>query len=260
MTSSKAIKPSALGLLAAAAILSMPVLAGVQPAAAQTANAESAMRGTISVTGFGEASAKPDEARLSFTVLRQGENAKAAVDATSAAMREVIAGMRDLGAEDRDLQTATLQIYPQYGSSDQTQPGGRQQNEIVGYEARNTLSVTVRDIAKVGDYLDRAIELGVNQGGDVSFAISDDEALLNEARRGAIEDGRAKAELYAKTAGVSIDRIVSISEPSADRGPQPPMIRMRMAAESDVGGVPIEAGEISRSTSIDMTFSIRASN
>lgn len=256
MTTSTAFKPGALGLMAVAALLASSALVSVRPAAAQTASLSEPMRGTIQVTGYGEASAKPDEARLSFTVLRQGETAKAAVDATSGAMREVIAGMRELGAEDRDLQTATIQIFPQYGAVDQSRPGAGNANEIVGYEARNTLVVTVRDIANVGATLDRAIELGVNQGGDVSFTVSDDEKLLSEARRGAIEDARAKADLYAETAGVSIDRIVSISESGADRGPQPEMMRMRMAADSGGGGVPIEAGEITRSATIEMTFSI----
>ncbi|MER0237461.1 SIMPL domain-containing protein [Fulvimarina sp. MAC8] len=260
MTKRNEITRSSLSLLAAAAILSGPAFMGARPALAQETATEAPARGTVTVTGYGEASAKPDEAVLGFTVLRQGETAKAAVEGTSAAMREVIAGMRELGAEDRDLQTATIQIFPQYGSVDRSLPGGGQQNEIVGYEARNTLSVTVREIADVGAYLDKAIDLGVNQGGDVSFALAEDEALLSEARRSAVEDARAKAEFYAEAAGVSIDRIVSISEPSADRGPQPEMMRMRMAADSGGGGVPIEAGEITRSASIEITFSIGRSN
>ncbi|WP_187289031.1 SIMPL domain-containing protein [Fulvimarina pelagi] len=260
MTKLNGVMQSRLGLMAVACVLALPAIGGVQPATAQANITENPARGTISVTGYGEVSARPDEAILGFTVLRQGESAKAAVDATSEAMREVIGGMRELGAEDRDLQTATIQIFPQYGEADETQPGRGRSNEIVGYEARNTLSVTVREIANVGAYLDRAIELGVNQGGDVNFTIADDEELLSEARRSAVEDAREKAELYAQAANVSIDRIVSIAEPSAYRGPQPEMMQMRMAADSGGGGVPIEAGEIIRSASIEIVFSIRNSD
>ncbi|MDY8109198.1 SIMPL domain-containing protein [Fulvimarina sp. 2208YS6-2-32] len=245
--------------LALALALAVPSVLAVRPASAQgTAEAASGTpaRATVAVSGYGEASAAPDQASLTFSVVHQAETAKGAVDAGSAAMSGIIAGMRELGAEDRDLQTANFQIFPQYGQADATRPGPEQTNEIVGYEARNTLSVTVRRIEEVGAYLDKAIDLGVNQGGDVRFEIEDDSALLAEARRAAIEDAKAKARLYAEAAGVSLGQVMAIAEPSVTTAPQPEMMKMRMAADSGGSGVPIEAGELTRSASIEMVFAI----
>ncbi|RFC63707.1 DUF541 domain-containing protein [Fulvimarina endophytica] len=241
--------------VAMALALSLPATALPQTALAQEPAAREARERTISVSGHGEARARPDEAVLTFSVLAQGDSAKAAVDAASESMRGVISAMRELGAGDRDLQTATIQIRPRYRQPDPTRQDAGQSMEIVGYDASNTLVVTVRDIAKVGEFLDKAVAEGVNEGGDVRFQISDDEALLSEARRNAVADGKAKAALYAEAAGVPLGDLVSISEPSSGYRPvEAPM--MRMAAESADAGVPIEAGELTRSAAIEMVFSL----
>ena len=239
------------GLLAA---LSIAGLLAASPSFAQDAGAR---RASILVEGHGEASAAPDEARLSFTVVKSGESAKTAVAAASETMQAVLSAMRDLGAEDRDLQTAYFQISPQYNYEDQSQP--RREPQIIGYEARNSLTVTVRRIEAIGDYLDKAVEAGVNQGGDIAFSLADPTPLLNEARRKAVADGRAKAALYAEAAGVELGSIRKISERMGE-GPSP-MAKggvMRAMAEASPS-VPVEIGEITVSADIRLVYGIDGS-
>ena len=212
---------------------------------------------TIEVTGLGEASAKPDRATATFTVLRTGETARAALDAANKAMSAVAAGMREAGAADRDLQTSGFSIAPQYRYQQNQNDGTQEPPTIVGYEVRNTLTVNIRDIAKVGEVLDRAVTLGVNQGGDISFDIADPKATLEAARRAAIADARATADLYAGAAGVTLGAVRSIGE-SSDLTPLPvPMPRsMKLMAADSGGNVPVEAGETSFRARVRMVFDI----
>ncbi len=237
-------------LIAALLVLATPVLAGAQEPAAPAPR-------TLVVTGTGEATMKPDLAIASFTVLRSAETARAALDQASAAMSEVTAGMRELGAEDRDLQTSGFSIVPQYRYDNQRPDGVQTPPAIVGYEVRNTLTVRVRDIARLGEILDRAVTLGVNQGGDISFAVAEPRQARDAARKKAVADAAATAELLAEAAGVTLGPVREISE---DLGVIPPMPLNRsmkmMAAEAAPSVVPVETGENTFTASVRMVYDI----
>ena len=138
----------------------------------------------IVVTGEGEASAAPDLALLSLTVMREEKTAREALDANSNAMAAVISAMKAFGIAERDLQTSSIQIQPRYNHANK--PDGTQEATLVGYQVSNTLSVRLRDVSKAGEVLDKAVSLGVNQGGGISFANEDPGAILKEARRKAV--------------------------------------------------------------------------
>ena len=212
---------------------------------------------TIEVVGTGEARAKPDQAIASFTVLRGAETARAALDANNKAMSDVTAGMREAGAEDRDLQTSGFSVSPQYRYDQNTNDGTQKPPEIVGYEVRNTLTVTIRDVSKVGEILDKAVTLGVNQGGDISFGLSDPKKSRDEARRDAVADARSTAALYAEAAGVRLGSVREISAGGGANLPPVPMLRsVKMMAEAAAPSVPVEAGENVTSASVRMVFEI----
>ena len=88
----------------------------------------------------------------------------------------------------------------------------RTRPRIVGYTVSNSVTVTVRDLAQLGPVLDAVVSSGVNQMNGLSFSIAEPEPLRNEARKMAVAEARTRAELYAQAAGVSLGRILSISE------------------------------------------------
>ena len=143
----------------------------------------------------------PDLALLSLSVMREAKTARAALDANNDAMAAVIAAMKAAGIKDRDLQTAGIQINPRYNYTNK--PDGSQEAELVAYQVTNTLSVRVRDIDKTGEILDKAVSLGVNQGGGISFTNDNPAATITEARKKAVADAMAKAKTLAEAAGVS---------------------------------------------------------
>ncbi|WP_206453431.1 SIMPL domain-containing protein [Aurantimonas marina] len=237
-------------LIVALLVLATPFVAAAQEPAAPAPR-------SLVVTGTGEATMKPDLAIASFTVLRSAETARAALDQANAAMREVTAGMRELGAEDRDLQTSGFSIAPQYRYDNQRPDGVQTPPAIVAYEVRNTLTVRVRDIARLGEILDKAVTLGVNQGGEISFDVAEPRQARDAARKNAVADAMATATVLAEAAGVTLGPVREISEDVAVLPPMPLNRSMKMmAAEAAPSVVPVETGENTFSASVRMVYDI----
>ncbi|WP_394688345.1 SIMPL domain-containing protein [Hoeflea sp.] len=237
----------------AASLFAAGLLAPQSPAQAQEAGA--AQPGMISVSAEGVAAAAPDMAVISLTVLRDAETARAALDANNEAMGKVLEAMKAQGIAERDLQTGSFSIqprwvYPQQNTIEAEQP------RIVGYTVNNTLTVRIRDLARLGAILDTSVSLGVNQGGNIVFTNDDQDAILNTARIDAIKKAKAKAETISEALGVELGRIKQVSENV--RGSAPiPMMRAEMAMASRAGdAVPIAAGESEYRVTLSVTWEI----
>ena len=229
--------------LALAAAIAFPAMAGA---------ADSPTPARIIVSGEGEATTPPDLALLSLSVMREAKTARAALDANNDAMAAVIAAMKAAGIKDRDLQTAGIQINPRYNYTNK--PDGSQKGELVAYQVTNTLSVRVRDIDKTGEILDKAVSLGVNQGGGIAFSNEDPSAAVTEARKKAVADAMAKAKTLAEAAGVSIGRVLEITDQNIA---SPPMPINAKAFDAAGASVPVQAGENSYAVQVTVTFELK---
>jgi len=230
----------ALGLAAA---LALPFAASAS---------ETPVQPRIVVTGEGEATVAPDMALVSLTVMREAKTAREALDANNSAMAAVIEAIKLLGVADRDLQTAGLQIMPRYNFTNR--PDGTQEAELIAYQVSNTLSVRVRDLAKSGEVIDKAVSLGVNQGGNIVFTNDDPSATITEARKRAVADATARATTLAEAAGVQLGRVLEISDQAF--GAQPMAIEAK-AFDRVAASVPIAAGENAYRVQVNMTFELK---
>jgi uncharacterized protein len=230
------------------------VLSAVASAASMAEERESVPR--ILVSGEGSAEIAPDMAVLVLTVSREAKTAREALDANSAAMAEVLQAMRDEGIADRDLQTAGFSIQPRYNYPAPKPSGEREPREIIGYAVRNSLSVRVRDIDRVGAIIDKSVTLGVNEGGNITFTNADPAGAIAEARTEAVKDARRKAETLAAAAGVKTGRILEISEHSV--APRPiPMLNAEVAMSRAADAAPpVAAGENSYQVTVQVTYAI----
>ncbi|CAN7559739.1 SIMPL domain-containing protein [Mesorhizobium sp. LjNodule214] len=235
--------PLTLMPLALAAALAFPAMAGA-------ADSQPAPR--IIVSGEGQATAAPDLALLTLSVMREAKTARAALDANNGAMAAVIAAMKSAGIKDRDLQTAGIQINPRYNYTNK--PDGSQEAELVAYQVTNTLSVRIRDIDKTGDILDKAVSLGVNQGGGIAFSNEDPSAAVTEARKKAVANAVTKAKTLAEAAGVSIGRVLEITDQNIA---PPPMPINAKAFDAAGAAVPVQAGENSYAVQVTVTFELK---
>ncbi|MER8904296.1 SIMPL domain-containing protein [Mesorhizobium sp. M0772] len=228
--------------LALAAAIAFPAMA----------SADSLPPPRIVVSGEGQSTVAPDLALLTLSVMREAKTARAALDANNDAMAAVIAAMKSAGIKDRDLQTAGIQINPRYNYTNK--PDGSQEAELVAYQVTNTLSVRIRDIDKTGEILDKAVSLGVNQGGGISFSNEDPKAAVTEARRKAVADAMAKAKTLAEAAGVSIGRVLEITDQNVAPAPMPINAKAFDAAGA---AVPVQAGENAYAVQVTVTFELK---
>ncbi len=148
-------------------------------------------------------------------------------------------------------QTAQFSIEPIYAS--QSKLSGPAESKLSGYRVSNQVNVTIHQITQVGDVLDRLIEAGATDAGNVSFLVSDRDKALDQARESAIANARHKAELYAQAGGLNLGRVAWITE-SSDFEPILPMgvERRRMATAAP----PIESGENTITARVTVGFDI----
>ncbi len=217
----------------------------------QARDAESMRR--IVVTGEGSAAVAPDMAVLNLSVMREAPTAREALSANSEAMAKVVAAMKRFAIEDRDLQTSGFNIQPRYVYSPKN--NGGQSRKLTGYTVRNSLTVRVRDIERVGEVLDTSVTLGVNEGGSVTFTNADPSDVIREARIAAVKDARDKAQTLAQAADVRLGPLQEMSEQSHNPGPMPVM-RAEMSMAARDGAVPIAQGENSYQVQVHLTFAI----
>jgi hypothetical protein len=155
------------------------------------------------------------------------------------------------GVQPRDIATSNVSLQPQYRYENNQPP------VITGYQASNTVSIRFRDIAKSGVILDILVKQGANQIDGPSLSLDQPDAALDEARVDAVKRARARAELYAKAAGLSVVRILSISEGGEMAGPQPPIVYMARAKMQDASATSISAGETDVTASVSVRFLLK---
>lgn len=214
-------------------------------------------RGVITIEGRGEVIAAPDTAFINSGVTTQGATAREALDANTAAMSELIETLKGAGIEARDIQTSGFSVNPNYVYSDARDANGYTlPPKIVGYQVFNTVTVRVRELPSLGAVLDKAVTVGANTINGVSFSVADPADLYDDARKRAFADARAKAELYAAAAGVALEDIRSISESQGYQPPQPYLMGA-MAREAAAAPVPVEAGELTFSINVSVTWELQ---
>ena len=203
----------------------------------------------LSVSAQAEAKRVPDVATISAGVVTQAADANAAMRANAVQMDKVMAAIKAAGIAERDIQTSGINLNPQYKYVENQEP------TITGYQANNTVNLKVRDIGKLGKVLDALVASGANQVNGPSFEIDQPEEAYDEARRGALEKAQARAAMYAKTLGLRVRRIVSISEGAGFQPPRPmPMMAMaRGKAEMDTA---VSPGETTLSANLDVVFEL----
>lgn len=221
-------------------------------AAAQSATPVAVLPGDgtlLSISAQAEAKRVPDIAMVSAGVVTQASDADAAMRANATSMERVMDAIRKAGIAPRDVQTTGINIHPQYDYREGSTPA------ITGYQASNTVSVTVRDIGDLGEVLDALVASGANQVHGPSFDIDDKDAVYDEARRAALEKARTRAGMYAAALGMRVRRIASISE-GGGFGPPQPMQMMAMDAQESRTTTPISPGESTLSVNLDVVFEL----
>jgi hypothetical protein len=201
----------------------------------------------ITMSGHGEVHGQPDTAMLSAGVSVDAPAAAAALADANRSMQAVLAALKKLGVADKDTQTRNFSVNPQYAN------GNGQAPRVTGYQVSNQVEVRLAEISKLGPILDALVTAGANQINGVNFSIHDPAVLLAKARTEAVTDARAKAETFAKAAGVTLGSILAITE-SGNGGPRPVVFAAPMMRAASV---PVAVGEETINADVTISWEIK---
>jgi uncharacterized protein YggE len=219
---------------------------------------------TFSASGEGKVTAVPDIAQFSFSVITEGGIGIASLQAeNNEKTNAAIAFLKDQGIDSKDIKTKNYNLSPRYQTydcSDGTYYSSASvcpPSEIVGYTITQTVSVKIRDFAKIGDVLTGVITAGANSVSQLSFTIDDQTELENEARAEAIANAKVQAEETAAAAGFKIGRLVSINEGYSYSYNTAFASEDTVKAVSAGGGATIEAGSQEVTDNITIIYEIK---
>lgn len=166
---------------------------------------------SISVSGYAEAQAIPDVSRFTFEIRKEGKTVNESQQGVTAVLNPIIDALEDAGVDEKDIKTVGYNSYPEYDYV-QASIGIPGRQVLRAYVTNASVEVTVRDTTKAGDMLTLAGQKGATGLSQLNFVVDNPAKVQAEARKKAIEDARAKAELLADDLGVRLGRIVSYSE------------------------------------------------
>ena len=236
------------------AILLALMLGAAPLAAAQaqtTMTVNQAITGTkLDVSATGKVTRVPDVAIISAGVVTRSASAVAALQQNANRMERVRAALKRAGIEDRDIQTSNISLNPEYRYDRDRPP------QLTGYTASNQVSVRFRDIRNSGKILDALVAEGANQINGPTLTIDKPEAALDEARTKALTVGRARADLYARSLGMRVVRLLSVSETGGYAVPQPMPVMMRAEAAS-AADTKIDPGEQELQVTLAMSYELQ---
>ena len=210
----------------------------------------------IAVTGTASVLVKPDVARLNLGVEVTDASVATARARAADTMTKVQNALKQKGVQEKDIRTQNLSISPRYTPSpDRTAPP-----ILSGYVVNNQLQITVRNIDSASEVLDAAVAAGGNavRVNGISFTVDQPEQFLAQAREEAVKNARARAEVLAKAAGVSLGTARSITE-STTGGPIPfPERAMAAPATGGAPPTPVNPGEQSLQLTVSVVYDIAA--
>lgn len=202
----------------------------------------------VELSIFESVDAAPDQATVSAGVTTTEPTATAAMRRNAEEMTKVIARIKALGIAEKDIQTTGVALGPQYDYQNGS-PVFR------GYQANNRVSVILRKIDDTGRVLDALVEAGATDIGGPSFAIADDTALKEQARKAAVARGAAQARAYAAMLGYADAKVLAVTESIEGVAPVFGFAQAKaMALEATA--TPIQAGQVSSVVSVTITYEL----
>ncbi|MFA6586018.1 MAG: SIMPL domain-containing protein [Candidatus Paceibacterota bacterium] len=213
---------------------------------------------TISFSGHGEVTAVPDIASVYFTINKDAKTVKEAQALVAGIEKKSLDFLKTNNVLDKDIQASNASFSPKYEYRYDTKismpyPGN---SVIVGYTASESITVKVRNTDDVGKIIQGLGTLGVTDLSGPNFSIDNEDGLKAEARKKAIDDAKAKAEVLARDLGVHLGKITSFNE--SGNYPTPMYAKGMMDSVSSAPArAQVPKGENTISSDVTITYEIK---
>jgi uncharacterized protein YggE len=203
----------------------------------------------VLVTGDSIVQAQPDTAIITVSVVTQGRRALDAQQENARQSEAVVRALKGAAGAGAEVKTSGYSLQPQRVYKEGQPP------TITGYEARNSVTVTIGDLTRVGSVIDAAAQAGANDVAGILFTLRRDRPARDQALADATREAVSKAQVIAQALGGRITRIVEVQEEGFER-PRPlyELQTMKMTAAS----TPIEVGTLDITSRVQLVAEIEA--
>lgn len=208
---------------------------------------------TITVNASSEVTVVPDKADFYVEVQVEGETAKEAQDAAKGPVNAIMKALRIAGVKDKNIQTNYTNVNPVYDWST-TESG---EPKIVRYESITSLRVSGVDVDDVSNFMDICLAAGATGVNGPVYSTASYEEAYQQALSEAVAASREKASVLAKAAGVSLGKVVSITEGYENTAYR--YEEKALTADSGSGGsdeLDIAPGEVTIEAQVTVSYSI----
>ena len=231
-------------------------------------NVSNTSNSTLFAVGNAQAMIKPDKVTLSLSVETTNKTATAALVANSEAMNKVLNALKAGGVRENETSTSFFNISPNYKPIDQQQEGQYfppiESRDIISYTVTNSITVDSYNLLNVSQWIDIAVQAGVNDVSSIYFSLSDEksEAVKNDLLKQAITNAKGKADIATSTLGLKVIGVKSISIEALGGFPPSPLQPFfakeaaEAAAPTTGSPTPIIAGEQEVTSTVDIVFLI----
>lgn len=205
---------------------------------------------TVTVSGDARVMAEPDTAIVSISVVTQNRNAVEAQQQNASQTTAVINALKRAAGSGAEIKTGGYALVPQRVYKENQPP------TITGYEARNSITVTLNDLTRVGAVIDAATQAGANNIDGVSFTLRQDRTARGRALAEATREAIGKANTLAQTLGGRVVRIVAVQEGGTNL-PRPVIYAQQESfAKVAAADTPIEVGTLEINSQVQLTAEI----
>jgi len=205
------------------------------------------------VSEEGTTTVVPDIASVNLGIEETGANLKAVQNSLNQKSQKLVQALKGLGVGEKEIKTTSYNLYPVYDY--QSQPA-----KITGYRVAINYQVKVKNMEKINEVLTKATEVGANQIGSITFEVNDEAKgkALQTAREEAVGRAKTKAQGLAKAAGISLGKIINISETQEGNIPRPYAALEKSAVGTSNSVTPdIQPGETEIKVIVTLSWEIR---
>ena len=210
------------------------------------------IQNTISVTGDGSIKVLPDEGFIDIAVAIEKQTTQEAVDENSKISLKVTQAIETTGAENLKIQTTSYDLSPMYDYSQENKPP-----KIYAYRATTVIEARTTDLKKIGEIIAKSTEAGASSISSIGFDLTKETKSLskNSALAEATKDAQGKAKAIADSMGLTIDKVLYISEGStAFQGPIMASAETKMAADQQVAAPVIFPQEMEVTSTVNIVY------
>jgi uncharacterized protein len=193
----------------------------------------------VMVVGDSIVQAQPDTAIVTISVVTQGRRAIDAQQENATKTDAVVRALKAAAGAGAEVKTSGYSLQPMRVYKEGQPP------TITGFEARNSVTVTLNELNRLGAVIDASAQAGSNDISGIAFTLRQDRQAKDRALSEATQEAMSKARVIAQALGGRVVRIVEVQEEGfLQRPPQPLYQAEAMMMKRDSVATPIEIGSL----------------